>query len=239
MTDFVITLRPMSQLDLRAARRQRGWSEQEAAQKLGVSQSYLSMLEVGKRRLTAGLARRAMSVFGLPATVLPPSPPTRPWSAAALVQQFAALGYPGFAHMRAHGPKKNPHEVLVGALADDQLEARMVEALPWLLLQYWDTDWFWLVAQAKARDLQNRLGFVASLARQMSERANPRDENRMRSLLELEGTLDRSRLAKEDTLGKAPRSAAQREWVLAHRTEEAKHWNLVTDWRVEHFQYAL
>ena len=107
------------------------------------------------------------------------------------------------------------------------------------MLQYWNTDWSWLVEQTKARDLQNRLGFVASLARQMSERANPRDENRTRSLLELEGTLDRSRLAKEDTFGKAPRSVAQREWVLAHRTEEAKRWNLVTDWQVEHFRYAL
>ena len=74
----------------------------------------------------------------------------------------------------------------------------------------------------KVRDLQNRLGFVAGLARQMSEKADPLDESRTRSLSELERTLDKSRLAKEDTLGKPPRSATEREWVLANRTEEAK-----------------
>ena len=65
----------------------------------------------------------------------------------------------------------------------------------------------------------------------MSEKADPLDESRTRSLSELERTLDKSRLAKEDTLGKPPRSATEREWVLANRTEEAKHWNLLTDWR--------
>ena len=240
MTNVVIDLRLMNQADLRTARQQRGWSEQETARKLGVSQSYLSMLEAGRRRLTSRVARRAMNVFGLPPTVLPPSPPAQQWSAEALAQQLAALGYPGFAHMRAHGgPRRNPADVLLAALASNEVEARVVEALPWLLLRYWSADWSWLVQQVKARDLQNRLGFLASLARQMSERANPSDESRTRSLAALERALEGSRLVREDTLGKAPRSAVQREWVLAHRTEEAKHWNLVTDWQMEHFQYAL
>lgn len=180
-----------------------------------------------------------MRVFGLPPTVLPPSPPENQWSAETLALQLAALEYPGFAYMRSHGSKRNPSEVLVGALSNDQLEARVVEALPWLLLRYSNTNWAWLVEQAKLRDLQNRLGFVASLARQMSEKAHPPDEGRTRSLSELERTLEKSRLAKEDTLGKPPRSATEREWVLANRTEEAKYWNLLTDWRPEHFQYAL
>jgi len=239
MTNLVISFATMNPTDLRSVRQQRGWSEQQAARRLGVSQSYLSMLEGGKRRLTSRVARRAMSVFGLPPTVLPPSPPENHWGAETLALQLAALEYPGFAYMRSHGPKRNPAEVLVGALSNDQLEARVVEALPWLLLQYSNTDWAWLVEQAKLRDLQNRLGFVASLARRMSEKADPLDESRTRSLSELERTLDKSRLAKEDTLGKPPRSTTEREWVLANRTEEAKHWNLLTDWRPEHFQYAF
>ena len=170
MTKTVITFAKMNPTDLRSVRQQRGWSEQEAARRLGVSQSYLSMLEGGKRRLTSRVARRAMSVFGLPPTVLPPSPPENQWGAETLAQQLAALEYPGFAYMRSHRPKRNPAEVLVGALSNDQLEARVVEALPWLLLRYSNTDWAWLVEQAKVRDLQNRLGFVASLARLMSKR---------------------------------------------------------------------
>ncbi len=112
MTKLVIELTTMNQADLRSVRQQRGWSEQEAARRLGVSQSYLSMLEGGRRRLTPRVARRAMNVFGLPPTVLPPSPPEHHWSAETLAQQLAALEYPGFADMRAHGPKRNPFEVL-------------------------------------------------------------------------------------------------------------------------------
>jgi len=87
--------------------------------------------------------------------------------------------------------------------------------------------------------LIERLYDVLVGARLMSEKADPLDESRTRSLSELERTLDKSRRAKEDTLGKPPRSATEREWVLANRTEEAKHWNLLTDWRAEHFQYAV
>src|SRR5207245_11635189 len=127
MTKTVIIFAKMNPTDLRSVRQQRGWSEQEAARRLGVSQSYLSMLDGGKRRLTSRVARRAMSVFGLPPTVLPPSPPENQWGAETLAQQLAALEYPGFAYMRAHGPKRNPAEVLVGALSHDPLEARLAE----------------------------------------------------------------------------------------------------------------
>jgi transcriptional regulator with XRE-family HTH domain len=239
MTRIVMSFATMNPTNLRSARQQRGWSEQEAARRLGVSQSYLSMLEGRKPRLTSRVARRAMSVFGLPPTVLPPSPPEKQWGAETLAQQLAALEYPGFAYIRSHGPKRNPAEVLVGALSNDQPVAPVAEALPWVLLRCSNMDWAWPVEQAKVRDLQNRLGFVASLARLMSEKADPLDESRTRSLSELERNLNKSRLAKEDTLGKPARSATEREWVLANRTEEAKHWNLLTDWRPEHFQHAF
>src|SRR5204862_2965596 len=45
-----------------------------------------------------------------------------------------ALGYPGFTHLRPRRwALKNPAEVLLAALAQDDLEPRLVEALPWLL----------------------------------------------------------------------------------------------------------
>src|SRR5207302_8896384 len=106
MTRVVINFATMNPTDLRSVRRQRGWSEQEAARRLGVSQSYLSMLEEGKRRLTSRVARRAMSVFGLPPTVLPPSPTVKQWGAETLAQQLAALEYPGVAWMRSHGRER-------------------------------------------------------------------------------------------------------------------------------------
>ena len=204
-----------------------------------MSQSYLSMLENGKRRLTKTLARRAMNVFGMPATVLPPSSPAQ-WDAQELAQQLAALDYPGFAYLQAHRrtEKRNPAEVLLAALSDERLEARLVEALPWLLLRYWTVDQGWLVEQAKVRDLQNRLGFVATLARRLGEKADPVNVDRTRALSNLEATLGMSKLAKEDTLGKPPQSALERNWVLENRTEDAKNWNMLNNWRPEHFQYV-
>ena len=228
----------MNHTEVRLKRQQSGWSEQEAAQRLGVSQSYLSMLETGKRPLTTRVARRAMRAFGLPATVLPPRRVQSPWDSQRVAKELAALDYPGLSHMRTHGPKENPAVVLLGALSNDQLEARMVEALPWLLLRYWDLDQVWLLDETKRRDLQNRLGFVVALARRMSEGSTPRNAVRTQYLAELETKLEKSRLAKEDALGKPPQTATEREWVMQNRTPEAKHWNVMTDLRPEHFQYV-
>ena len=129
---------------LSAARLARGWSQTEAARRLGVSQSYLAMLERGQRRLPPNLAGRAARVYGLPPTVLPLPEPSlaRPVAASqALARDLAALGYPGFAYLRSRGARLvNPAVVLLSALAQDDLEPRLVEALPWLLLRYWDLD---------------------------------------------------------------------------------------------------
>jgi transcriptional regulator with XRE-family HTH domain len=228
----------MNYTELRMKRKQNDWSEQDAAERLGLSQSYLSMLENGKRPLTTRVARRAMRAFGLPASVLPPPRVQSHWDSHRVAKQLAALDYPGFSYMRTHTPKENPAVVLLGALSNDQLEARMVEALPWLLLRYWDLDQAWLLDEAKRRDLQNRLGFVVALARRMSESSTPPNPARTETLAELEAKLDKSRLVKQDTLGKPPQTATEREWVMQNRTPEAEHWNVMTDLRPEHFQYV-
>ena len=57
----------------RSARVAKGLSQVQAAARLRISQPYLAMLETGSRRMTRRLARRAMKVYDLPATVLPPS----------------------------------------------------------------------------------------------------------------------------------------------------------------------
>jgi hypothetical protein len=132
--------------------------------------------------------------------------------------------------------KKNPQEVLLAALAQEELEARVAEALPRLLVHYWETDFEWLVREAKKSDLQNRLGFGASLARRLSEKTV--EAERTHALRELETTLDRSRLAREDWFPRPPRNDAERQWLLENRPDEARHWNLLSDLRPEHLQYV-
>jgi transcriptional regulator with XRE-family HTH domain len=229
----------MKAADLRAARVAKKWSQVEAATRLGVSQPYLAMLERGQRRLTPKLALRAAKLYDLAPTAVPRSQrelPTR-LDAATLARDVAGLGYPGFAYLRSrHWTPKNPGEVLLTALTQDDLEPRLVEALPWLVLRYSTLDWSWVVREAKVRDLQNRLGFVVGLAHQLAVRVG--DERKARSLVDLEAHLDRSRLAREDTLCRASLPEPERRWLVAHRPKAAKHWNLLTDWTVDALRYA-
>lgn len=223
--------------ELREARRGRGWTQQQAARRLGVTQAYLSMMERGRRSLPVRLARRA-------AEVLQASPVTLPLRAEALQEAFdsdkvckqlAALGYPGFAYMGGKA-KQNPAEVLAGALLQPDLDVRVTEGLPWLAAKYADMDWDWLVQNAKLNNLQNRLGFVTSMAKQVAEKHE--DAARARKLSEYAGVLDRARLANEDTLCRSSMTQVERNWLRENRPEEAKHWNLLTDMQVGNLSHA-
>jgi transcriptional regulator with XRE-family HTH domain len=229
----------MTGRDLRTARVTKGLSQVDAAVRLGVSQPYIAMLEGGQRRLTPRLTVRVAKLYGLAPTVVPRSQPDLPVrvDAATLARDVAGLGYPGFAHLRSPTwTPKNPGDVLLSALAQADLEPRLVEALPWLVLRYSTLDWTWVVREAKVRDLQNRLGFVVTLARQVATRVA--DEQKARALRDLEARLESSRLAREDTLGRTSLPEAERRWLLEHRPDAARHWNLLTDWTADALRYA-
>lgn len=229
----------MSPEMLKQARQERGWTETRAARRLRMSQSYLAMLETGERRVTPELVLRFKRVYGLGAAVLPvPEPfvPRKNVSSAELANLLSRLGYPGFLYLKARAREASPAVVLLEALNHDALEARVVEALPWLLLQYWDMDTTWLVRQAKLNDVQNRLGFSVSLALDVARRSKAVE--RTRTLEELRNRLEPSRLTREDTFLKPANSEAEREWLKQNRSEEARFWNLLTNWRPEHLPYG-
>jgi transcriptional regulator with XRE-family HTH domain len=231
----------MNRCLLKQTRLQRGWSQPRAAHHLGVSQSYLAMLETGRRRLTPALARKFVRGYRLTPAQLLPSQDFSPevgMSAETLANQLCALGYPGFAYLRSRVPHMNPGEVLLAALAQVELEPRLVEALPWLLLQYWDMDTEWLVADAYRFTLQNHLGFVVSLARRVAESETVSNADRNNVLANLESQLYESRLARESTFLKNVRSDTEKQWLIQNQSEDAKRWNLLTNWRWEHLPYA-
>src|SRR5438128_5437606 len=230
----------MSSMDLKTGRLAKGLSQVEAAGRLKVSQSYLAMLEGGVRRLTPELARRAMRVYDLAPTALPPSElnvASNQTASQTLAGDLAALGYPGLAYLRPRNWKpKNPGEVLLSALAREDLESRLVEALPWLVLTFWPLDHDWLVREAKLRDLQNRLGLVVTLARRLAERAG--DQPRARALEEFEAALHRGRLACEVTVCQPTRPGEKRQCKDEHRSPEAKRWNILSDWTADALRFA-
>ena len=123
---------------LRRNRREAGWTQERLAARLGLTQEYVSLMERGRRPVPEHVARAVTRLLRLPATALPlpestlDEAATEPWVEHAL----SRLGYPGFAYRRKPGPKRNPTEVLLRALARDDLAPRLLEALPWLLLRF-------------------------------------------------------------------------------------------------------
>ena len=138
---------------------------------------------------------------------------------------LATLGYPGFAYRRRR-QSLNPAELLLRALKTADLDARVVEALVWVALTYANLDWEWLVRQAKLDDLQNRLGFLVTLARQLAEqRGNAEAATR---LARAEHALEYSRLQREDAF-RPSMTEAERRWLRHHRSAEAMRWNVLTN----------
>jgi transcriptional regulator with XRE-family HTH domain len=229
----------MTGMDLRSGRERKGWTQDQAAPKLGVSQPYLSLLERGGRPVPEKLARRAMTLYALSPTTLPMEtswPTVQSRKDEALASDLATLGYPGLSHLKARR-KRNPAEVVFSALGNVELDTRLAEALPWVLMEHADLDWQWLARSAKVNDLQNKLGFVTSVARRLAEKLGRSDTAKL--LRDQETALERSRLAREDTLCHDSLTQAERRWLRSNRSEEAKHWNLLTDLSPEHLSHAL
>lgn len=224
---------------LRQGRILKGWSQQQAALRLDVSQPYLSLLERGVRRVPRDLARKAASVYGLSAAALPTEATwegVRHTDEKTLASELASLGYPGLSHLKPRRKKKNPAEVLLSALSAGDLDSRLVEAMPWVVWKFPEMDWEWLTAAAKVHNLQNKLGFVTSVARGLAEQSGETDK--AAQLRRRESDLERSLLAREDTLCHDSLTEAERRWLRQNRPREAKRWRLLTDLAPEHLTHA-
>ena len=126
---------------------------------------------------------------------------------------------------------------MLESLLQRELEVRLVEALPWVLLVYPDMDWSWLVRQAKLRDAQNRLGFLVGLAKSLAT-TQAQFQDALEPLSSVEGQLERARLAREDTLCRDSMPVAERRWLEERRSPLARHWNLLTGLTSDQLSYA-
>ena len=221
---------------LKEGRERASMTQQEAASKLGLTQAYLSMLERGRRPVTVELAAQATRIFKLPPTALPLEA-DRPSTldGGAFQSELGALGYPGFSYLRRKA-RYNPARLMFLAFDQDDLDRRVVEALPWLAYSYPEMDWNWLTRNAKLNDRQNRLGFVVDVAEAFAERTG--DAPRSKLLSKNKAVIECSRLAREDTLAHESMTQSERKWLRRHRPSKARHWNLLTDLDVRHLAYA-
>lgn len=205
------------------------------AKRLGVTQAYVSMLERGRRVVAMPVQDKVARAYGLGPSRLALGNDRSPMGSADVAKSLSALGYEPFGYVRARR-HLNPAEVLLRALRHPDLESRVAEGLPWILLQYPDVDWNWLLREAKLADVQNRLGFVVTLARQVAERQG---RDALTSALRVRETaLDASRLAREDTFCHESLTQAELRWLRTTRPPEAAHWNLLTSLRADQLRYA-
>jgi len=211
--------------ELREGRKRRGWTQTDLARRLGVSQGYVCLLERGQRPAPSAMAQKVARVLDMPATALPLGATSAPLTKDAVTTALATLGYPGFAYRR-HRQGFNPAELLLRALRTADLEARVVEALVWVALTYANLDWEWLVRQAKLDDLQNRLGFLVTLARQLAEQRGNAEASAQ--LARAEQALEYSRLQREDAF-RFSMTEAERKWLRQNRSPEATRWNVLTN----------
>lgn len=209
-----------------------------AARVLGVSQTYLSLLESGKRPVTEQMKKKAVRAFDLSPTEMPVDlsfgqlPDV---SDDQLASDLARLGYEGFSHLKPSARLKNPAVVLLSGLNAAKRDVRLVEALPWVVFGFPDMNWVYLARTAKAHDLQNRLGFVTNVARRVAE--NRGDKRTAAKLEHREAELSSSRLAREETLCNESMTNAERKWLSEQRPAAAKHWNLLTDLSPQNLSY--
>ncbi len=91
---------PMSGTELKMSRKQRQWTQVQAAVRLGVSQPYLALLEADKRKLPRKLARRATNLYGLS----PDRTSSQFWSSTASVGREArpGSGFVGLSRIRIY-----------------------------------------------------------------------------------------------------------------------------------------
>ncbi len=226
----------MRTLDLRAVRRSLGWTQKKAAEYLSVSQALVSMVENRQRSLTPELVERLASHYRVDPAHLPLREPVE-MTDADYARELANLGYPGFAHRKDQDakPSWNPAQLAVMALSANTLDRRVAEGLPWLVLRCRDADWNWAVQQLKVQDLQNRLGFVVTLARELAEK-NSLDSSQHLRLLE--SHLERSRLVRQDTFCNESMTQAEKKWLQSQASPQAQHWNLLSDLRPEHLTHV-
>jgi transcriptional regulator with XRE-family HTH domain len=218
-------------LDLHRWRTRGGFTQAEAAQALGVSQTYLSLIERGLRPVTEAVTQRLKTLR-----------PHAPRGQAALDGEFrtdlAALRYPPFDHLGAPRHRANPATVLLRSLRQPDVDARVAEGLPWVASHYYAAiDWAHLTRQAKLNNFQNRLGFLLDLALPVLECRAQLDAAAFSAMRRARSELEEARLLREATFCWDSMPRNMRLWIRANRSPSAENWNILTRLRSEDLPY--
>jgi hypothetical protein len=140
---------------------------------------------------------------------------------------LGGLGYPGFGYLASTFLEADPREVLFEALRADDMDQRVIDALPWVLAHRNDLDLRALTDQVRSAGLQNRLGFLIEITASAAKRMRYSEvTERLEPWLPV---LREMRHADEDTLAKASMTEVERRRLRRSRSKAARYWRLLTD----------
>lgn len=149
-------------------------------------------------------------------------------------QELANLGYPAFLYLKNGEPQWSPGQFLLLALAENDLDRRAAEGLPWVALAYYKVDWKSVYEQAQLQGIQNRLGFTLLLARDRAVLLQKTEiADHLSRVLEFMAPTD-----KEDTFAYDAMTQAERRWLRVHRSKQAEAWNLLSGYSAGDLEYC-
>lgn len=144
--------------------------------------------------------------------------------------ELGALGYPKFSYIEKKGAP-DAATFLSDTLSESDLDPRVAEGLPWVVLTNPKMDWEWLRNRVSQHRRQNGLGFVVELAVELANRQGDADTaSILGHQLEI---MELMLVAEESTFCHDSMTASEREWLRHHRSLTAAHWNILSDMKSE------
>jgi transcriptional regulator with XRE-family HTH domain len=213
--------------EFRAWRKTAGKTQTDAAKAVGVKQPFVCAVEKDLRPVTPALKNWLYSVCPEAFWQELPSASRTPPSSERLKELLGHLGYPGFRYLASGRGNVDPLEFVLDALRTEDLDQRVTDALPWVLVHRADLDCHRLTDEARLLNLQNRLGFLLEVTVEAARKLHS-DE----TVARLEPWLVRlreARLFKEDTLCKSSLTQIERKRLRRSRPKAARFWRLFTD----------
>lgn len=230
---------------IRELRQSRRWTQADLAERLGVSQNWLSQLERGEGSFTAEQFLLVLGLFNVPATHF-----VRPVSPADDLQN--SLARHGASHLQENtlalpsSELEDIHRAVLEALID--ATPRVITALAPIIVNYADRINLWKIAGSLAAlGLERRLPWVIDntiLAIEQLKRAHPRSASRYKKVelpfqLFLQKARDLPQTEAVDVLDRTVRTQKTLEELKRRASPASNRWGIVTGLQPEDFVEAL
>jgi hypothetical protein len=152
--------------------------------------------------------------------------PAADWEPERFKEELGYLGYPGFAYLALVHREVNATNFVRDALSTEDLDQRVVEALPWVLANK-ELNWRRLIEELRSCNVHNRLGFLLEVTVKAAKKL--RLNETVDELLPLLTMLRVTAAREEDTLCHGSLTLVERKSLRQRRSQTARSWNILSD----------